>query len=506
MAKKTDVPSAQDYSSGVKKVLILGKDGSNMASVSNPLPVDAVVSVDTMNLTAEMKVDSGNDLYEAENVTRVDDLEVSFDLVSGLTLAKIQSVENKTKGWVYNTKGATVTTTGIELVAANQNTGYPVIEVADEVEVVYRGVSRFDALAKETTLGATNTALGAIETDIEATNTALGTVNTNLGTIETDIEATNTALGTVNTNLGTIETDIEATNTALETIETDIEATNTTLTNGSQLSRAMGIYNVTEPSLSDTDQAQLQLNDKGQLKVTGGASSVTAQYTSPSNFTATYTSSTTLTLSALSGFSITDSSQLVYIKVIPSSGDAAIYVNGSDGVTMTVSSNVVTIAGAGTPFASGDLYEVGINAMPFELDASTQSIKSSSLTNVWNQYTDAEELVDAQDLTDSYADFGAEIDMRGYTHLSVYIITDVNDSENVTLKLLGKHTSAGTDEYELDGGTTQALWTTGASDSKLHYEFNVKGTPFVQLQAIAGTVGGTAGDLSISITKCFKGI
>jgi hypothetical protein len=267
-----------------------------------------------------------------------------------------------------------------------------------------------------------------------------------------------------------------------------------------------GVYNATEPSLSDGDLAQLQLNDKGQLKVTGGASSVTANYTSPANFTATYTSSTTLTLSALSGFSITDSSQLVYIKVIPASGDAAIYVNGSDGVTMTVSSNVVTIAGAGTPFASGDLYEVGINALPFEKDPSTQSIKTSSLTNVWNQYTDAEELVDAQDLTDSYADFGAEIDMRGFTHLSVYIITDVNSSENVTLKLLGKHTSAGTDEYELNGGTTQALWTTGASDSKLHYEFDVKGTPFIQLQAIAGTVGGTAGDLSISITKCFKGI
>jgi hypothetical protein len=334
---------------------------------------------------------------------------------------------------------------------------------------------------------------GSANQKIATDNTGKLNINDISGTISLPTDAaTETTLGTVNTNLGTIET--------------DIEATNTILTDDSQTATALGVYNATEPVLTDGQSASLQLNDKGQLKVTGGASSVTANYTSPANFTATYTSSTTLTLSALSGFSITDSSQLVYIKVIPSPGDAAIYVNGSDGVTMTVSSNVVTIAGAGTPFASGDLYEVGINAMPFELDASTQSIKSSSLTNVWNQYTDAEELVDAQDLTDSYADFGAEIDMRGYTHLSVYIITDVNDSENVTLKLLGKHTSAGTDEYELDGGTTQALWTTGASDSKLHYEFNVKGTPFVQLQAIAGTVGGTAGDLSISITKCFKGI
>jgi hypothetical protein len=364
------------------------------------------INVENVNLSAEMKVDSGHDLYLAENVTRTADLAVSFDAITTtFTLAELQAVENKTKGWVYSTKGATLTSTSITLLAASQSEGYPVIASGDVIEVVYRGASR--------------------------------------------------------------------------------------LTDGTQISNVYGVYNTTEPSLSDGDLAQLQLNDKGQLKVTGGASSVTAQYTSPSSFTATYTSSTTLTLSALSGFSITDSSQLVYIKVIPASGDAAIYVNGSDGVTMTVSSNVVTIAGAGTPFASGDVYEVGINALPFELDASTQSMKTSSLTNVWNQYTHPQTIVTAQDLTAAYADFGPEIDMRGFTHLSVYIITDVNDSENVTLKLLGKHTSAGTDEFELNGGTTQALWTTGASDSKVQYEFNVKGTPFIQLQSIAGTTGYT---------------
>ena len=37
-------------------------------------------------------------------------------------------------------------------------------------------------------------------------------------------------------------------------------------------------------------------------------------------------------------------------------------------------------------------------------------------------------LVTAQDLTDTYADYGAVIDMRGYTHLRVGIVLDVNDS------------------------------------------------------------------------------
>jgi hypothetical protein len=110
---------------------------AGVISKTNPLPTDAIVTVDSMSLEAEMKVDSGHDLYEATTVARTADLAVSFDTVTGLTLAKIQSVENKTKGWIYSTKGATVTTTGITLVAGNQKTGYPVIASGDEVEVIY---------------------------------------------------------------------------------------------------------------------------------------------------------------------------------------------------------------------------------------------------------------------------------------------------------------------------------------------------------------------------------
>jgi hypothetical protein len=121
--------------------------GGALINASNPLPVDATVSIDEMSLSAEMKVDSGHDLYEATTVARTGDLAVSFDTVTGLTLAHVQSVENKTKGWIYSTKGATVTTTGITLVAGNQKTGYPVIASGDEVEIIYRGASRFATLA-----------------------------------------------------------------------------------------------------------------------------------------------------------------------------------------------------------------------------------------------------------------------------------------------------------------------------------------------------------------------
>ena len=251
-----------------------------------------------------------------------------------------------------------------------------------------------------------------------------------------------------------------------------------------------GEYRSTKTTYTDGDATVLQTDQNGNLKVTGGASSVSAKYISPSDFSATYTSNVTITLSGLP-FTVTDSSQVVYVKKIPTSGEAAIYVNGSSGVTLTISSNVITIAGAGTPFATGDVYEIGINDQDKAFDASTNSLMTSPLKNVWNQYTDVETLVTAQDLTDAYADFGAEIDMRGYTHLGLYITTDVNSSDNCTLKLLAKHTSAGSDEYELNGGTTQALWTTGASDAKLQYEYDVKGSPYIQLQSIIGSTGIT---------------
>jgi hypothetical protein len=118
----------------------------------------------------------------------------------------------------------------------------------------------------------------------------------------------------------------------------------------------------------------------------------------------------------------------------------------------------------------------------------------------WSQYTDNERIVTEQDLTASYADYGPEIDMRGFNVLGIFLIADVNDSENVNLKALVKHTFDHVDEYDIVA-TPIALWTTGASDFKRYYEINIGAAPIVQLQAIAGTVGATAGDLTIGIVK-----
>jgi|GEM_PF-1939967 len=337
------------------------------------------------------------------------------------------------------------------------------------------------------TTGTVNYKYTGQDVDLNVSSLSIGDVTSNSQNI-----ATEATLGTVNTNLGTIET--------------DIEATNNILTDGTQIAQAYGVYNATEPILTDGDKAPLQLNENGELKVTGGAgaSSVSAEYISPSDFTATYTSSSSITLSGVP-ISINDSSQIAYIKQVKADNTSRTYVNGANDITLAYSAGVITIYEKGTAAASlvaGDVYEVGINGTTKAYDISTDANKTISLVNVWNRYTDPEVLVTAQDLTDTYADYGAEIDMRGYTHLRVGIVLDVNDSSNITLKALGLNEAGGIDEFEIEGGTTQAIPHT--ADAKYSYEFDVKGSPFVQLQAKAETVGATAGDLTLSISKQFK--
>ena len=226
----------------------------------------------------------------------------------------------------------------------------------------------------------------------------------------------------------------------------------------------------------------------------GGGASVDAQYKSPSDFTSTYTSNTTITLSSLP-FTITDSSQLVYVKVIPTSGNAAIYVNGSNSVTLTISSNVLTISGAGTPFASGDVYEIGINEQDKAYDSSTASNMVSVLNPVYSHTTDVETLVSATpyELTASFADVGAEIAVDTYNYITLWFTVDIGTSTNPQIRVLHKHTSAGSEEYrEIYLGNPASNVTTinlndyeisSDADQLFKITLPVTGSKYIQIQA-----------------------
>ena len=255
------------------------------------------------------------------------------------------------------------------------------------------------------TTGTVNYKYTGQEVDLNVNSLSIGDVTSNGQDI-----ATEATLGTVNTNLGTIET--------------DIEATNTILTDGTQIVQAYGIYNATEPTLTDGDKAPLQLNENGELKVTGGAgaSSVSAEYISPSDFTATYTSSSTLTLSGVP-ISINDSSQIAYIKQVKADNTSRTYVNGANDITLAHASGVITIYEKGTAAASlvaGDVYEVGINGTTKAYDISTDTTKIINITPESSKYV-PDAIVNTTNLaaTTHYFPSSTGMEMGPYNHLSI---------------------------------------------------------------------------------------
>jgi len=165
---------------------------------------------------------------------------------------------------------------------------------------------------------------------------------------------------------------------------------------------------------------ELEFDANGNLKVAGGASSVTAEYMSPFDFTATYTSSTTIMLSGLP-FTISNNSQVAYIKQIKADSTSALFVNGSAGITIYHSANVLTIFGGGTPFATGDVYQVGINAQKKAYSLSLDQSKVGVQNPEWAHYTTPETLVDTTNKAITYS--YARISMAGYRYCSIHIVT-----------------------------------------------------------------------------------
>lgn len=245
-------------------------------------------------------------------------------------------------------------------------------------------------------------------------------------------------------------------------------------------------------------------------------------YKSPSDFIATYTSSTTITLSALP-FVIEDNSQLVYIKYIPIWWSAAwVIVSWQNWATITNLAWVLTVNWAGTPFASWDVYEVWINAQKKAYDKGLDLDKVSiEAQDPWSKRSDAESLVSvAQNLTSWFVDVGREIQTKWYKYARFWLTLDGNDSRDVQVKLLWKHTSWWTEEYSYDPNKWAIRastissdddyrsldWTVSASlDDLFLIEVELDNAmPYLQLQVKAWTVWATAWQIdALYITKWY---
>lgn len=111
----------------------------------------------------------------------------------------------------------------------------------------------------------------------------------------------------------------------------------------------------------------------------------------------------------------------------------------------------------------------------------------------------------AQDLTANWADLGSELHVAGAQAIGLWVTLDINGSTNARVRLLAKHTSAGTEEYVLP------IRTVGTSDVAVEDEYHefeddadqsmllssdLDGlVPYVQFQVSAGAVGAPAGQI-----------
>ena len=106
-------------------------------------------------------------------------------------------------------------------------------------------------------------------------------------------------------------------------------------------------------------QLVMSVNEDGSA-ISSGASSTSAQYRATSNGqdgTVIYASASTLTLSG-TPFTV-NSEDLVYIREVDATGNTAeIFVNGSGGVHLEISSGTITKSG-GTDFSANGVYELG---------------------------------------------------------------------------------------------------------------------------------------------------
>jgi len=176
----------------------------------------------------------------------------------------------------------------------------------------------------------------------------------------------------------------------------------------------------------------------------------------------------------------------------------------------------VTLSGMSGTFSTGDDPIVNAIWPNKNRDNDLDSDKVILQNPPWEHYTGKEALISAaQTLTTSMADLGGEIDMRTYNQLGLWLTVDINAANNVEIRLLHKHTSAGSEEYrEIYLGTPGSNITTinlndyqvGADSDQL-IKFNIpvsNTTGVVQIQARMETDGGTDGQIDAAyITKAY---
>lgn len=160
----------------------------------------------------------------------------------------------------------------------------------------------------------------------------------------------------------------------------DIEIGAVEIKNGSSDTRAT-VQAANAGSTAATTVLITQNIDANGKVISGGGGIPASSHASPIDGAVAYTSNVTVTCSGFP-FVVDDANCVIsYLLYKPTGGTwQNMLVNGQSGVSMVASANVITVAGAGTPFAAGDSYRVGIRYQDKAYIAATNHNRSAEIS------------------------------------------------------------------------------------------------------------------------------
>ena len=270
----------------------------------------------------------------------------------------------------------------------------------------------------------------------------------------TDYTATNTSAGTI--TIGTLPTGLVITDASqivyVRQVNTTTHLANV-YTNGAGGYKFGYAANVITIYKDGAILTTLTVNDKYDVGINGKLSvgvnqnreqlqynppaTMLAEYRSPTDFTVVFTSNVTLTVAG-APFTVDDSiCRITSIMYKNAAGVFAGLYNGRGGVSITCAANVITVAGAGTPFVNTDtVYDVNVIAQRKAYDPTTDT------TKITNQSPDSNKFMQdsPQDTTNVTtgtvyypSTLGASMD--GYSALSVSgKIIDADNTTTITIE------------------------------------------------------------------------
>lgn len=183
-------------------------------------------------------------------------------------------------------------------------------------------------------------------------------------------------------------------------------------------------------TLADDDPAVVALT--AILAASGASSQLPVTHWSPIDGSVTFTTDVTLTCS---GFPFTvenGTCGVVFVMYKPTAGLWTRLINGTSGVSISASANVITVTGAGTPFASGDTYIVGLSYQQKGFIAANNALRSEQINDTQLKF--GFDQLSVTNMTSGTYYF--PVDMEGFNFVTFQIIgSGVVPTDTLTLTL-----------------------------------------------------------------------